>query len=45
MKDERGFIVNLGHGVTPEIPMENVQHFVNEVICSASESKKHFGIC
>lgn len=31
MHNERGFIVNLGHGVTPDIPFENVQHFVKQV--------------
>src|SRR5581483_3280600 len=31
MRNERGFIVNLGHGVTPDIPFENVYHFVNRV--------------
>lgn len=31
MHEERGFIVNLGHGVTPDIPIENVRCFVDEV--------------
>ncbi len=31
MKDEPGFIVNLGHGVLPETPLENVRHFVELV--------------
>jgi uroporphyrinogen decarboxylase len=31
MKNQKGFIVNLGHGVTPDIPVENVRCFVNEV--------------
>lgn len=31
MQGERGFIVNLGHGVTPDIPFENVRHFVEAV--------------
>ena len=31
MEGEKGFIVNLGHGVTPDIPFENVRHFVNRV--------------
>ena len=31
MKGERGFIVNLGHGVTPDIPFENVRCFVDAV--------------
>lgn len=31
MKGQRGFIVNLGHGVTPDIPFENVRHFVKTV--------------
>jgi uroporphyrinogen decarboxylase len=33
MKGKRGFIVNLGHGVTPDTPFENVCHFVR-LICS-----------
>ncbi len=31
MRGERGFIVNLGHGVTPDIPFENVRCFVDAV--------------
>lgn len=31
MKGERGFIVNLGHGVLPDIPFEHVQCFVDTV--------------
>jgi uroporphyrinogen decarboxylase len=31
MQGESGFIVNLGHGVTPDIPLENVRCFVEEV--------------
>ncbi|MGC2595746.1 MAG: uroporphyrinogen decarboxylase [Rhabdochlamydiaceae bacterium] len=31
MEDQRGFIVNLGHGVTPDIPFENVRSFVAAV--------------
>lgn len=31
MENERGFIVNLGHGITPDIPMESVRCFVNAV--------------
>ena len=31
MQGERGFIVNLGHGITPDIPLENVQRFVKAV--------------
>lgn len=29
MKSEKGFILNLGHGVTPDIPFDHVRHFVN----------------
>ncbi len=32
MKHERGWIVNLGHGVTPDIPIDNVRSFVDNVI-------------
>jgi uroporphyrinogen decarboxylase len=31
MRNQRGFIVNLGHGVTPDIPLENVRCFVDAV--------------
>ncbi|MBS0603804.1 MAG: uroporphyrinogen decarboxylase [Verrucomicrobia bacterium] len=31
MHGEKGFIVNLGHGVTPDIPFENVRCFVEAV--------------
>jgi uroporphyrinogen decarboxylase len=31
MKDEKGFIFNLGHGVVPETPVENVRWLVNYV--------------
>jgi uroporphyrinogen decarboxylase len=31
MRGKRGFIVNLGHGVTPDIPFENVRCFVDVV--------------
>jgi uroporphyrinogen decarboxylase len=31
MSGEKGFIVNLGHGVTPDIPFENVRRFVEVV--------------
>ena len=34
MRGKSGFIVNLGHGVTPDIPMENVRCFVDAVIQS-----------
>lgn len=29
MKNEPGYILNLGHGVTPDIPLDHVRHFVN----------------
>jgi uroporphyrinogen decarboxylase len=29
MKGEKGFILNLGHGVTPDIPFDHVRHFVD----------------
>lgn len=35
MQNKRGYIVNLGHGVTPDIPFENVHCFVDTV-------KKHY---
>lgn len=31
MSSARGFIVNLGHGVTPDIPVEHVRRFVDAV--------------
>ena len=31
MQKEPGFIVNLGHGVLPDIPFENVKYFVEYV--------------
>jgi uroporphyrinogen decarboxylase len=31
MRGERGFIVNFGHGVTPDTPFENVRYFVDRV--------------
>ncbi len=31
MQDQLGFIVNLGHGITPDIPLENVRTFVEAV--------------
>lgn len=31
MRGERGFIVNLGHGVLPDIPFEHVRFFVNAI--------------
>ena len=36
MQGKRGFIVNLGHGVTPDTPFENVCHFVRSVISARS---------
>jgi uroporphyrinogen decarboxylase len=35
MKESRGFIVNLGHGVTPDVPFDHVRCFVEEVISYA----------
>ncbi|MBS0650097.1 MAG: uroporphyrinogen decarboxylase [Verrucomicrobia bacterium] len=29
MDGEKGFILNLGHGVTPDIPLDHVRHFVD----------------
>ncbi len=29
MDGEKGFILNLGHGVTPDIPFDHVRHFVD----------------
>lgn len=31
MRGEKGFIVNLGHGVLPDTPFHHVQHFVHAV--------------
>lgn len=31
MRGEKGFIVNLGHGVLPQTPFENVAHFVRTI--------------
>ena len=38
MHDSRGFIVNLGHGVTPDVPIDNVQYFVEVVKKGAARS-------
>ncbi|MBI3237093.1 MAG: uroporphyrinogen decarboxylase [Chlamydiales bacterium] len=29
MQGEKGYIVNLGHGITPDIPFDHVRHFVD----------------
>ena len=29
MQGEKGYIINLGHGVTPDIPLDHVRHFVD----------------
>ena len=29
MQGEKGFILNLGHGVTPDIPFDHVRHFID----------------
>ena len=31
MKGQQGFIVNLGHGVLPDIPFEHVKYFIQAV--------------
>lgn len=38
MRGKLGFIVNLGHGITPDVPMENVRCFVDAVKSFASQS-------
>ena len=31
MRGENGFIFNLGHGIMPDIPFDNVKHAINVV--------------
>jgi uroporphyrinogen decarboxylase len=40
MHGEKGFIVNLGHGVLPDIPFEHVKYFVDAVLRARSSSHK-----
>lgn len=37
---ESGHIFNLGHGIPPDVPLENVEHLVQEVHCISSELRK-----